>query len=1057
MVFKEGLNDFGMGSSKKSVNEGYCMINGNDGSFINKPSQPVVDDVNGDCKSMKNKRDCVNDSVDPCLVSNGASKLNMADGEHVGVESTRKASKDRGNGVKGYSGFVFGNVQSKKGIFKKPTMGLTSVQFGPSLFYKSSSAWSSYNSGIKAMKSDGSLNIVSFVEKIKKGVEDRELQMNFTPQCVSKKSDGSRRIAISEEDIKKRASTIPIWACVYGIPMELCNGKGIGKVFSGIGKPMLMDKLTKERCLKKAGKLDFAMVLVEVSASNDLPDFLEIEYPQIGDKPVRVGKLEVKYQWKPPSCTRCKTFVHATMSCKVRPRSEEEIAAKAIKDALKSGDSVSFKSNDGKGDKNGFVTVGRKGKANVTQSSDKQFVIKNRKFYGVDGGKSFGENEKGRVSSDLESSKNSGMVQKPFLSARYNENFKPKVLVLGSNSSYKEKGDLRWPPKVTLGRLLPHTRGLGFKPRRGGFPSGAKKEWGLSPKEKVRVLHTAQLDVTIMNDMVDKEEALNDIVNEEYDKVVWPQLKSEVDSVMKSGKYPSLEVRTGMADVMKLEKLDENGPVSVNHGTSNDYVNDEWGTGIIIGWNPFAVKSHVAYGRKELQRDLSKHSVAVKDFSWVLMGDFNIILDPSERSSGSSSITASMDDFRNCLFHSEIEKFPNANAQFLPFVVSEHAPAILNIPGVLGAKPKPFKFANFLASKNEFLPSVRSVWNRNVPGVSMFSVVSKLKLLKRPLRKMKYAQGDLYANNLEFKEGDFNTKALHPKWRAKVTAIEESKDLTSLSLDELIGNLKVYEVIIKNDSGIVKGKREQNRSLALKAKKNQSSRSNNQKAFIGGAWSDSDEDEEEKAKDETYLVAQASNEICLGINLEPNEWIKDSGCSKHMTGNQKLFSAYKAYNGGNVIFESNLQGNITGKVEESLNVTFDETPPPSKTSPLEDDGLVEEEAIEVYVAKPPGFIDFAKPNHVYRLKKALYGLKQALKAWYNGLKAFLIKHDYTIGMVDNTLFTKKKDPNLIIVQIYVDDIIFGSTCQEMCDDFAKIVHDEFEISMIGELNFFLGL
>ncbi|GKA17252.1 retrovirus-related pol polyprotein from transposon TNT 1-94 [Tanacetum coccineum] len=78
---------------------------------------------------------------------------------------------------------------------------------------------------------------------------------------------------------------------------------------------------------------------------------------------------------------------------------------------------------------------------------------------------------------------------------------------------------------------------------------------------------------------------------------------------------------------------------------------------------------------------------------------------------------------------------------------------------------------------------------------------------------------------------------------------------------------------------------------------------------------------------------------------------------------------------------------------------------------------------EVYVAQPPGFIDFAKPNHVYRLKKALYGLKQAPKAWYDRLKSFFIKHDYTMGMVNNTLFTKKKDPNLIIVQIYVDSVI----------------------------------
>ncbi|GKB31879.1 retrovirus-related pol polyprotein from transposon TNT 1-94 [Tanacetum coccineum] len=885
-------------------------------------------------------------------------------------------------------------------------------------------------------------------------------------------------------------------------------------------------------------------------------------------------------------------------------------------------------------------------------------------------------------------------------------------------------------------------------------------------------------------------------------------------------------------------------------------------------------------------------------------------------------------------------------------------------------------------------------------------------------------------------------RALHPKWRAKVTAIEESKNLTTLSLDELIGNLKVYEEVIKKDVETVKGKKEQSRSLALKVKKEVSDedssssdsedeeyamavkefkkffkrrgrfarqprgdrktfqRSRNdgydkserkcfrcgdpnhfigecskppkntdQRAFIGGVWSDNGEDEVEKTKDEACLVAQAPDEICLGVNLEPDEWIKDSGCSKHMTGNRKLFSSYKAYNGGNVIFGSNLRGKIIGKgtisqdsliienVEHVDNLTYnllsigqicdnkckviftehdseiiknekvigkgirkgglyvmklgnkpedkiclatlDEnstlwhrrlghanmqliqslaskelvrnlpklkydqhfcdackvgkqahvshkaknivsttrclellhmdlfgpsairsyggnrytlvivddysrytwtrflankteafeefeifskmiqnklgcsivsirtdhgrefdnevqfgkycdlngishnfsaprtpqsngvverknrtlqemsrtmlneqsipqkfwcnaidtstyiinrvsirrilgktpyellrgrkpnlnyfrvfgskcfilnkrdyftkfdpksyegTPPPPKTSPLEDDELVEEEAIEVskikpvgndledislennqmvnikeskshplenvignlnqrtlrsqaqdksnffcfistiepkninealkdknwvmaiqeklnqlktndvwglvpdpmdmtiigtkwvyrnkldenevvtrnkarlvaqgynqqegidydetyapvarlesirillayacaldfklyqmdvksaflngfineevYVAQPPGFIDFAKPNYVYKLKKALYGLKQAPKAWYDRLKAFLIKHNYSMGMVDNTLFTKKKDSNIIIVQIYVDDIIFGSTCQEMCDDFAKIMHDEFEMSMMGELNFFLGL
>ncbi|GJW99540.1 retrovirus-related pol polyprotein from transposon TNT 1-94 [Tanacetum coccineum] len=181
-------------------------------------------------------------------------------------------------------------------------------------------------------------------------------------------------------------------------------------------------------------------------------------------------------------------------------------------------------------------------------------------------------------------------------------------------------------------------------------------------------------------------------------------------------------------------------------------------------------------------------------------------------------------------------------------------------------------------------------------------------------------------------------RALHPKWRAKVTAIEESKDLTSLSLDELIGNLKVHEMIIKKDSKIVKEKVER-KSLALKAKKESSDeecltsrsedeeyvmavrdfkkffkrRDKNQRAFVGGSWSDSGEEDDEKVNNKTCLVAQASSEICLGVDLEPDEWIKDSGCFKHMMCNQKLFSSYKAYNRGNVIIGSNLRGNIIGK------------------------------------------------------------------------------------------------------------------------------------------------
>ncbi|GJY82694.1 retrovirus-related pol polyprotein from transposon TNT 1-94 [Tanacetum coccineum] len=565
---------------------------------------------------------------------------------------------------------------------------------------------------------------------------------------------------------------------------------------------------------------------------------------------------------------------------------------------------------------------------------------------------------------------------------------------------------------------------------------------------------------------------------------------------------------------------------------------------------------------------------------------------------------------------------------------------------------------------------------------------------------VKYKDIDICRNHVRK-----SLRALPSKWRPKVTTIDESKDLSKLSLDELVGNLKVYEVVLEKDLEIAKNKKEN--------------------------WSDSGDD---LKKEEIYLMAH-SNEVRQRVKLDPYEWIQDSGCTRNMTGNKDLFSSYKPFDGGNMLFGGNTKRKIidkgtishnsltindvshvenlsfnllsigqicdkkcnvlfsetgskiikngitlgkgirknglyfmkmgnspkdalfltsiddtstlwhrrlghanmrliqslsskelvrnltklkfekhfcdacnvgkqvhenhkaknmvstskclellhidlfgpsavqsyggnfytlvivddysskayvvlnkeTMKVEESLNVKFDKTPPPN-SPPLVDDDLLKVDIIEnqskdlevkenepsnkqisnikeskdhplgtvignlnqrtlrsqvqnqsnffcfvssvepknikeaiqdeswtmamqeelnqfktndvwylVPTPKNQTIIDFEKPNHVFKLKKALYGLKQAPKSWYDRLKAFLLDHKYTMGLVDNTLFTKKKDSHIIIVQIYIDDIIFGSTCQDLCDDFSKIMHDEIEMSMMGELNFFLGL
>ena len=117
-------------------------------------------------------------------------------------------------------------------------------------------------------------------------------------------------------------------------------------------------------------------------------------------------------------------------------------------------------------------------------------------------------------------------------------------------------------------------------------------------------------------------------------------------------------------------------------------------------------------------------------------------------------------------------------------------------------------------------------------------------------------------------------------------------------------------------------------------------------------------------------------------------------------------------------------------------------------------GFIED---DVYVEQPPGFENFNFPNHVFKLSKVLYGLKQAPRAWYERLSNFLLEKGFSKGKVDTTLFIKKSNHDLLIVQIYVENIIFGAINHYLCEEFSKLMQGEFEMSMMGELKFFLGL
>jgi hypothetical protein len=117
-------------------------------------------------------------------------------------------------------------------------------------------------------------------------------------------------------------------------------------------------------------------------------------------------------------------------------------------------------------------------------------------------------------------------------------------------------------------------------------------------------------------------------------------------------------------------------------------------------------------------------------------------------------------------------------------------------------------------------------------------------------------------------------------------------------------------------------------------------------------------------------------------------------------------------------------------------------------------GVLEE---EVFVRKPLGFESEKYPHRLYKLRRALYGLKQALRAWYGRLRGFMFEIGFEMGKVDQTLFLLRQGRDIFIVQVYVDDIVFGGSSYSLVARFVEDMSREFEMNMMGELQFFLGL
>ncbi|GJV32772.1 hypothetical protein Tco_1393172 [Tanacetum coccineum] len=363
-----------------------------------------------------------------------------------------------GSNPKDRMDFKFGKVSNSKGILKKPMSPLLNVQLGSDI----------PNPFVKGVGGNNT--------------EEMALKMEYMPSARSKLDNGT-----SMDYRVVRANLMRMWK-TYGIV-------DITKTNSGI--------------------------FYFKFKSEEAPNVLEIAYPPIGNSPAKIGKLEVKYQWKPPLCTHGKTFGHSTLACKVRPRTEEEIATAVLKEAI-NVNSVPKASTVSNINNDGFVTVGRKNKPIEKNQVPSQVTSQHTGKQGggnsnFNGQRRFGvfvqrnqvqqknivnANKNGTIGksgeklnvgngSSAHDVKNGPLVVKLGSAYAYNKDFRPKVLVQGSSSN-----------------------------------GNTKKPFD----EAVPISNSFDL-------------LSDEAMDEEYASSIWPKLKGDVDDLMENGIYPSKLIR----------------------------------------------------------------------------------------------------------------------------------------------------------------------------------------------------------------------------------------------------------------------------------------------------------------------------------------------------------------------------------------------------------------------------------------------------------------------------------------------------------------------------------
>ncbi|GJT76140.1 zinc knuckle CX2CX4HX4C containing protein [Tanacetum coccineum] len=645
--------------------------------------------------------------------SMGVNKGINADGNHT------KAKVSTGyRGGKSYAGITINNlVEIDKNLVVVPTEmdcnGSEVVIFDEVMVAEGSKRWEGYFMGYSMSVNElrynlrrmwsrhGFKEIIDFNNWIYfiKFHSDEGLNhvVDNGPWMVSNKP-----IIVQKWDInmcldKIEPATVPLWIRMSNVPLEAWTTKGISALASRVGKPMVMDQITGTLCKEGMGRFRFARVLVEVSASKPLPNEIEVVYKNGLNEEICREIVKVVYDWKPSMCNKCCVFGHTSVRC---GKKHGEEAAKTVgKDAnMESNKDEGTKQRDLNTDNEGFIVVQKK---------------------------------KGKITNEK--------VLKP--------NYKPNTQQPKGGSgkqwvmSGKPNSQFAYQPKKNEGvaRNLPPDKTNQYGEVKNKSPEGKKEK---SPSKKAWSVHGENLsamkrsankysvlelydenEISELNDIKNRE-IVEEFINQkrvptECDMLFWnidmvayyKQRKEQESCKGKSSKDEKGRINEEEIDVFNddssmAERLNVNEMMGMDRGILSDCwtVNNNRRVFYTI------VYAANGAGCSHMTSDMSEFRDCVNNIEMEDISSSAIFYTWTKnlfkvKAGATSGVVKKLD---RIIGNEEfIDKFSQADAIFLPYLISDHCPNVLVFPNSLQAKKKAFKFANFVANKEDFIPIVK--------------------------------------------------------------------------------------------------------------------------------------------------------------------------------------------------------------------------------------------------------------------------------------------------------------------------------------------------------------